>query len=78
MLADDAFLAAYSFLGAGTVLRQQPGEGELEAMFRAAQLPDEAVAATRAALRGLAAEMNERAAWLLRSWLAARGLQAEG
>jgi hypothetical protein len=40
VLADEAFLQAYSLLSADTVFQQQ-GEDELSAMFRIARLPTE-------------------------------------
>lgn len=69
VLADSAFLQAYSMLSPATVFEQHAGEDELAAMFRVARLPSEHIWSTRAALHGLRGEMNGRCVQLLKGWL---------
>jgi hypothetical protein len=77
VLADQAFLQAYSMLSPETVFQQQAGEDELQCMFRVAQLPGEAIWATRVALLALRQDMNTRCVQLLLGWLRQHGLQPD-
>lgn len=74
VLADQAFLQAYSLLTTDTAFAQAAGEDELSAMFRVARLPADAIWRTRTALQQLQGEMNSRCVRLLVEWLKARGL----
>lgn len=77
VLADRAFLDAYSLLSADTVFQQHPGEDELDAMFRVARLPEDAIWRTRTALQQLREDMNGRCVRLLLGWLQDKGLQPD-
>lgn len=77
VLADQAYLQAYSLLSTDTVFAQAADEGELSAMFRVAQLPAEAIWRTRTALQQLQGEMNGRCVALLLRWLKERGLHPD-
>lgn len=77
VLADKAFLQAYSLLSADTVFEQQPGEDELSAMFRIARMPADEIWRTRTALQELREQMNQRCVKLLLGWLRDNGLQPD-
>jgi hypothetical protein len=77
VLADRAFLQAYSLLSADTVFEQHPGEDELDVMFRVARLPEDAIWRTRTALQQLREDMNGRCVRLLLGWLQDKGLQPD-
>eukprot|EP00878_Enallax_costatus_P040079 GHUV01046061.1.p1 GENE.GHUV01046061.1~~GHUV01046061.1.p1 ORF type:complete len:169 (+),score=26.14 GHUV01046061.1:158-664(+) len=69
IIADDAFLEAYSMMEPAAVFEQDPGETELDVMFRVAQLAPEEVLAVRTAVEQLYHEMNARACRLVQGWL---------
>lgn len=77
VVADRAFLDAYSMLSPDTVYEQQAGEDELAAMFRMARLPSGTVVQTRKALEQLRQQMNSRCIDILLGWLQANGLQPD-
>jgi hypothetical protein len=77
VLADRAFLDAYSLLSADTVFEQQAEEDELAAMFRVSRLPATDIWRTRTALQRLQADMNDRCVKILLGWLRAKGLQPD-
>jgi hypothetical protein len=74
VIADAAFLSAYSMMEPAAVFQQQPGESELDAMFRAAAQPAEQMWRTRAAVQQLRRKMNSRSSSLILRWLLDRGL----
>ncbi|WIA10164.1 hypothetical protein OEZ85_010368 [Tetradesmus obliquus] len=74
VIADAAFLSAYSMMEPAAVFEQQQGESELDAMFRAAAQPAEQVLRTRAAVQQLRRKMNARASSLILRWLLDKGL----
>lgn len=77
MVADKAFLDAYSMLSPDTVFEQQAGEDELAAMFRVARLPTSTVVQTCKALEQLRQQMNSRCTDILLGWLQANGLRPD-
>jgi hypothetical protein len=74
VIADAAFLSAYSMMEPAAVFQQQPGESELDAMFRAAAQPAQQLWATHSAVEQLRRKMNARATGLLLQWLLDKGL----
>jgi hypothetical protein len=74
VIADAAFLQAYSMMEPAAVFQQQAGESELDAMFRAAAQPEDQVWRTRAAVQQLRRKMNARASSLILRWLLDKGL----
>jgi hypothetical protein len=77
VLADRAFLKAYSLLSADTVFEQHAGEDELAAMFRVSRLPAANIWRTRTALQRLQVDMNDRCVQVLLGWLRAKGRQPD-
>lgn len=77
MLADRAFLKAFSMLSTEAVFEQHDGETELDVMFRVARLPPETIWQTRVALEQLRGQMNSRCTQILLSWLQGKGLQPD-
>lgn len=61
LIADDAFLRAYSFFDRAAVHYQAPGEEEVDVMLRVMAAPPQQIAATRSALAALRDRLNERA-----------------
>ncbi|KAF6265350.1 hypothetical protein COO60DRAFT_1041000 [Scenedesmus sp. NREL 46B-D3] len=78
VIADAAFLSAYSMMEPAAVFQQQPSESELDAMYRAAALPVQQVWRTRSAVQQLRQKMNARSSSLILRWLLDKGLVPDG
>jgi hypothetical protein len=78
IIADAAFMGAYTMIEHDAVYYQEIGSNELDVMFNVVRMPVEEMWRTRMALDGLRTRINARAASMIAGWLRERGVPVPG